>query len=200
MRRGRSYWTETKSAWEEDSRQQNWFRPPQTWRNAGKKRITQQDISLPENAHFWFKTTVIPDFSLRFPLSSLRFSLWKVEGNGTSKQIPLPELCVFCNLWFSEFISSTYHENLKKKKAKLKSRKKITVTFHSDLITEAAVFLSWKFLVYMFDFLDLGIRASLFSVFSVSTQLWKMSHLFLAPTWHQPCPQHFQSAGHFFYP
>lgn len=105
----------------------------------------------------------------------------KVKGNGTSKQIPLPELCVFCNLWFSEFISSTYHENLKKKKAKLKSRKKITVTFHSDLITEAAVFLSWKFLVYMFDFLDLGIRASLFSVFSVSTQLWKMSHLSSCP-------------------
>lgn len=54
------------------------------------------------------------------PSSSVRPSLPKDKENRASKQIFLSELCAFGSLWLSEFISSTFHENLKAKTAKQK--------------------------------------------------------------------------------
>lgn len=125
---------------QKDYRQQNWFRFPQMWGKAESKQ--QEDMALPGIVHQWLKLSFLMVSSFQpgiSPLSSLMISLPKNEGN----QIFLSKLHAFCNLWFSEFISSAFHANLKGKQSKR------TVTFHSDLITASVTCSFWKFLPYI---------------------------------------------------
>lgn len=113
--------TETKSAWEEDPRQQNWlcFSPDVTgiWKQTNERTILSPSWCSPlveNDSH----ACLFPAFSLRsfLDLEDFLYKRWRKAA----KQIFLPELCACCSLWFSEFLSSTFHEHLKEMKANQK--------------------------------------------------------------------------------